>query len=229
MNSPIIPAIMPERFDDIEAYVSMVRNHVPIVQLDLMDGNYVPEKTWPFYYGTDYDLQDLKKEDSSFPFWEDVDYELDLMISRPEEDLDTWLTIGAARVVFHYASVHDWQKIKDIETGFRTFVKIGVAVTIHDTLEDIFELIDNNVVDYVQVMGIAHIGYQGEPFEEKALGIISRLRKRYPDLMITIDGGVSIDTIAPLSQAGTTNFISGSGVYGGGIAEENIKQLESLI
>ena len=39
----------------------MVKNHVTTVQLDIMDGRYVPEKTWPFVYGTDRDLRDLRR------------------------------------------------------------------------------------------------------------------------------------------------------------------------
>ena len=229
MNTHIIPAIMPQHFEDIEIDVSMVKNHVPIVQLDLMDGKYAPEKTWPFYYGTDYNLESLKKEDIAFPFWEDMNYELDLMVARPEETLDTWLAIGASRIIFHYASVHDWEKIKDIDFGLRNFIHIGVAVTIHDELERIYELIDEKVVDFVQVMGIAQIGYMGEPFEESSLDVIQTLREKYPELVISVDGGVSEDTLEDLIHAGADRFVSGSGVYGGGIAHENVYRLNQIV
>jgi len=229
MNTNIIPAIMPESFEDITTQTGLVLQHVQTVQLDLMDGKYVAEKTWPFLYGSDRDLAQLKTEDGSLPFWEEINYELDLMVERPEENLDTWLHIGAARVIFHYASVHNWEKIKNIDHVIRNFIKIGCAVTIHDTIEDIYTLIDEKIIDFVQVMGISHIGYQGELFEEKSLDIITGLKERYPDLVISIDGGVSIDTIAELSLAGVERFVSGSGVYGGGVASENIEYLEDLI
>ncbi|MCI5051205.1 MAG: hypothetical protein MRY57_02770 [Candidatus Pacebacteria bacterium] len=226
MDIEIIPAIMPGQFNEIEDMVGLVRHNVSTVQLDLMDGKYVPEPTWPFMYGTDRDLVALKTEDVSFPLWEEMNYELDLMIERPEENLETWLGIGAARVIFHYASVGDWEKIKDIDYGIRNFIEIGLAVTIHNDMDSIYELIDDNVIDFVQVMGIAHIGYQGEPFEESALTIISDLRERYPELIISVDGGVSLDTIADLYEAGVNRFVSGSGVYGGGNVEENIENLK---
>lgn len=228
MNTHIIPAIMPQQFEDIEINVSMVKRHVPMVQLDLMDGKYVPEKTWPFYYGTDYNLESLRKQDIAFPFWEDMNYELDLMVARPEEMLGTWLAVGASRIIFHYGSVHDWQKIKDIEIGLRNFTQIGLAVTIHDDLEDVYKLIEEKVVDFVQVMGIAQIGYMGEPFEPQSLEIILKLKAKYPDLTITVDGGVSYETVPELASAGATRFVSGSGVFGGGMAKENIYELEQL-
>ena len=229
MNTEIIPAVMPQSFEDIATYTGLVLHHVPIVQLDLMDGKYVSEKTWPFIYGSDRDLAALKTEDTSLPFWEEVNYELDLMVERPEENLDTWLHIGASQVIFHYASVHNWEAIQNIDHIIRNFIKIGVAVTIHDNLEKIYSLIDEKIVDFVQVMGIAHIGYQGEPFEEQSLEIVSQLKVRYPELIISVDGGVSLDTINDLYDVGVTRFVSGSGVYGSGIAEENIRHLASLI
>jgi ribulose-phosphate 3-epimerase len=229
MDKEIIPAIMPQKFEDIEDLTSLVRYSVQTVQLDLMDGKYAPESTWPFNYGTDRDLVALEAQDIALPFWEDMNYELDLMVERPEERLDTWLGIGASRVIFHYASIHDWEKIKKIDLGVRNFIELGLAITLHDDFESICTLIDDNVVDFIQVMGIAQIGYQGEPFEEESLEIISNLRERYPDITISVDGGVSLDTIADLYDAGVNRFVSGSGVYGGGSTDENIEQMKSLI
>lgn len=229
MKPEIIPAIMPEPYEDIESMTALVKNYVSTVQLDIMDGRYVPEKTWPFLYGADRDLRDLLSEDISLPFWDEVNYELDLMIERPEEQLDTWLHIGASRVIFHYASVHSWDAIKAIDPVIREFIMIGCAVTVHDKVEDIFPLIDEGVVDYIQIMGIAHVGYQGEPFEPASLDIIEILHARYPELIISVDGGVSENSIEDLFEVGVTKFVSGSAIFNKGIVEENINHLSSLI
>ena len=228
MNIEIIPANMPEKFDDIANIAAAVRCNVRTIQLDLMDGKYVPEKTWPFIYTNDYHLDDLKKEDRGFPMWEDVNYELDLMVERPELDIDTWLTIGASRVILHYASVHDWDIIRDIDPVLLNFLDLGVAITIHDSLEDIFPLIDEKIVKFVQVMGIAQIGFMGEPFDERCLDIIEILHKKYPDMIIAIDGGVSENTIPALRDAGVSRFVSGSGISGHGIPSENVAYLRSI-
>lgn len=228
MNKEIIPACMPEKFDDITDIAIAVHNDVQTIQLDIMDGKYVPEKTWPFIYNNDYDLEDLKKEDSGFPLWEDINYELDLMVERPELDINTWLMIGASRVIFHYASVHDWDIIRNIDPALLNFLDLGLAVTIHDNLEDIFPLLDEKTVSFVQVMGIAHIGYMGEPFDERCLSIIDTLHKKYPDMVISIDGGVSEYTIPALRDAGISRFVSGSAISGHGIPSENVVYLRSI-
>lgn len=220
---------MPQRFEDIEESAGLVKNHVTTIQLDLMDGKYVSEKTWPFFYTTDYDVTALKAQDSSLPYWEDVNYELDLMAERPEENLDTWLGLGASRVIFHYKSIHDWDKIRAIDPVIRDFTQIGCAVTIHDNLDDVENLISENIFDFVQVMGISRVGYMGEPFEEESLTLIEKLHKKYPELTITVDGGVSRETISDLYDAGAIRFVSGSSVFGGGMASENVEDLTDFI
>ncbi len=229
MNKEIIPACMPKEFEDIAETVESVFQSVKTVQLDIMDGKYVSEKTWPFLYKNDYFLDDLKNENIGLPLWNHINYELDLMVERPELNLDTWLHIGASRVIFHYKSVLDWEIIKNIDHAIRDFIELGVAVTIHDNLEDIFSLLDNNIIDFVQVMGISRIGYMGEPFDYGSIGIIKILRNKYPELIISIDGGVSIDTISELRDAGVDRFISGSGIFSFGIINENIEYLQEVI
>ncbi len=229
MNTKIIPALMPESFQDIHAHAALVRNHIRYMQIDIMDGQYVPEKTWPFFYKNDYDFEDLKKEEKSFPFWEDIDYELDLMIERPEKNLDEWLALGASRVVFHMASIHEWNIIESIDPVFRNFTKIGLALRVDDDVEHACRLLEAGVFDYVQVMGILHIGYQGEPFLEESLDLIHFLRNKFPELLITVDGGVSEETITDLKEAGANEFISGSAVFGGGDALENIQNLNAFL
>jgi len=220
---------MPESLDEIAAMAGPVVHHATTVQLDLMDGKYVPETTWPFVRGGEAELTHLLSEDESLPFWDDLDYEIDLMIERPEQDLDTWLHLGAARIVFHYASVKDWDGIRAIDAVTRNFTNIGCAVTVHDNLDDVCTLIEEGIFDFIQIMGIAHIGYQGEPFEERCLGIIATLKNQFPHILISVDGGVSLDTISKLYDAGVDRFVSGSGVYGGGIIEENIHDLVAEI
>ena len=224
MNVEIVPAIMPEDFADIEAHAGLVRRSVKTVQLDLMDGDYVPEATWPFV-GKETEVQELISEARSLPFWEDLDYELDLMISKPEDDLDTWLHLGASRVIVHDASVGNWGPIREVPEGLRSFVNIEIAVTIHDDVEAVAKLVEEGIFDFIQVMGIAHVGYQGEPFEDDAIDLVRSFHERFPNMPISVDGGVSPDTIQILTDAGATRFVSGSYVFGGGVASENVTEL----
>jgi ribulose-phosphate 3-epimerase len=223
MDTEIIPAVMPTSLDNLASMVLLVRHSVDNVQIDIMDGEYVQPTTWPFMYARDLDV--FRDPEFAFPLWETMNYELDLMVRTPERDIQNWISLGASRIVFHYASVHDWKPIADIDQVIKKFTSFGVAVTIYDPIEKIYELIDNEVVDYVQVMGIARIGYQGEPFVPEILDIVEKLRSRYPNMPISVDGGVNLETIDRLYQAGVDRFVAGSAVFGGGIPHENIEFL----
>lgn len=229
MNREVIPALMPQSFDDINSAALSVRHSVSLMQLDIMDGKYVPEPTWPYINGGRRDLQEILNGELPLPLWEHVNYELDLMVRRPEEELQQWLGFGASRIIFHYASVHDWSKIAEIDPVSRNFIEIGVAITTHDDIEKVYELLDDGVVDFVQCMGIARIGFQGEPFNPEILEVIAELRTRYPELVISVDGGVNLETIEDLKHAGVNRFVSGSGVFGSGIPDENIHQLYDVL
>ncbi len=82
----IIPAIMPENFHHLRADVGIVADHVSVIQLDIMDGKFVPAKTWPYLRKveegapTDVYFQAIQNGDEGLPLWEKVDFELDLMI-----------------------------------------------------------------------------------------------------------------------------------------------------
>ena len=68
----IIPALMPRTFEELRESAERFIGIAPIVQLDVMDGIFVSEKSWP-YSEQKKDLRDLVLGGDAFPFWEDID------------------------------------------------------------------------------------------------------------------------------------------------------------
>ena len=66
--------------------------------------------------------------------------------------------------------------------------------------------------DCIQLMGIAEIGAQGQPFDESVIEKIQTVKQRFPHKPITIDGSVNADTIVRLKEAGADRFIVGSAI-----------------
>lgn len=229
MEPEIIPAIMPDSLEELSSHARSVLSVTEIIQLDIMDGKYVPESTWPYRPGGRRDIESFQSGDEGLPLWEDMNYELDLMVTRPEEDINTWLSLGASRIILHFASVKDWSGIAEIDEVSRSFVEIGVAITVNDNLEEVYRLIDEGVVSFIQVMGIETIGYQGEPFVPEAIDVINDIKRAYPDMVVSVDGGVSVETIPLLYEAGASRFVSGSAVFGNGIPEENVERLYEVL
>ncbi len=87
----IIPAIMPKNYEDLKNKIALVRGLVPMVQIDLCDGRFVKMATWPFHSEDERSLDNILNEREGMPFWEDIDFELDLMVANAMEDFDTYV------------------------------------------------------------------------------------------------------------------------------------------
>ncbi len=226
----IIPAIMPESYDDIYEKARLVMHAVDTVQLDLMDGEYVPPRTYPFHHGGIVSEQALKHlEEEGLPFWQDLNYELDLMVARPERFLESFLAFSPSRIIVHFASVHNWERVISFSDELSSLIDFGLAITVFDSLEKVGKILDRGSFSFVQCMGIEKIGYMGQTFTEEVFSLIEWVREHYPNLIITVDGGVSEHTIENLAEAGVSRFVSGSAVYHHGIPEENVHFLDSLV
>src|SRR4051812_35292509 len=97
----IIPAILPEDFDDLEEKLGIVAGRVAYVQIDAEDGSLNGRTSWP-YKGDKSSFLRIIEEVEGFPFWEDVSFEAHLMIKDPQDQAEDWITAGAERVLVHF-------------------------------------------------------------------------------------------------------------------------------
>ncbi len=232
----IIPAIMPDSYDDLSEKAGRVHGIVPIAQIDIMDGVFVASKSWPYRrggIGADEDFLKLSNQDEGLPFWEELDYEIDLMILEPEKHIDEWLPLGASRLIFHIESIKDMDAFwgNDIfkegarDIGGQKVIEVGIAINPDTPLEAITPYISQ--IDFVQCMGITKIGYQGQSFDERVLAHINQLRVMHPNLIISVDGGVNFDTAPLLRAAGANRLVSGGVVFGSEDIRATIKALKN--
>jgi ribulose-phosphate 3-epimerase len=227
----VIPAIMPRDHRELEDYARQFRGLVKSIQIDVMDGVFVPAKSWP-YAGYRQGFDDLVSEKEGFPLWKELDYEADLMIANPEEEAPKWLNTGVKRIIFHIESIKDpnafFAQEAIADEVRRSFIEIGIALNIDTPNDVLYPILDAHHADFVQFMGIAKIGYQGEVFDERVLPKIARLRERYPELIMSIDGGVNIKTAGELVKAGINRLVSGSAVLKSEDPEGVIREMSAL-
>ncbi|MBP9715216.1 MAG: hypothetical protein KBD52_01880 [Candidatus Pacebacteria bacterium] len=213
----IIPAILPKDYEDMKNKIALVRGLVPLAQIDLCDGIFVPSQTWPFSTGgnDDYNFQNIINEKEGMPFWEDIDFELDLMVADAMENFDIYTKLGPKRIIFHIEAFPDLQEFKHFLEGIDFFIRdsieIGVAINPTTPIEQIYDIA--NSIDYVQCMAIEKIGYQAQGFSEKVFPQIASLKEKFPDLVIGIDGAVSMQTAKRLIDAGATRLAVGSALF----------------
>ncbi len=206
----IIPAILPKSQSELSEKVSAVLGIATQVQVDVCDGVFVPSVT-KFH---------------ELPHADQVEYELDLMIDQPEQSIDDWIAMHPARIVVHVESIHDQQKMFMALEQVRGEIEIGLSIS-NDTPNEWLETYIDDC-DFIQLMGIKNIGFQGEPFDERVLEKIAYFKEQYPNMPISVDGAVNLQTIKKLRDAGAVRFVCGSAVFDGE-PKENIKKLESLV
>lgn len=210
--SAIVPAILPKSRLDLEEKLERLRDieGVDSVQIDVVDGRYATPATWP-YKGN----ETVQPGDSIHQSGR-AKYEIDLMVSHPEEAVATWVALGASRITLHIESTKYLSKLlddmcdtfghdKDFSVGM---LSIGIAIGIETDLSVLEPYVSR--IDYVQFMGIKTIGRQGEPFDSRVLKKIAAFRKLHPDMEIQVDGGVSRTTAPELLKAGVDRLIVGS-------------------
>jgi pentose-5-phosphate-3-epimerase len=212
----VVPAIIPDNREQLEEEVSRVSFFAPLIQIDISDGIFTRTKTWP-YNGQDRDyFNDLVSEAEGLPQWEDVDFEVHLMVKHPEEVVMGWIHTGATAILGHIEATENFQELIDICK--ENLVSVGMAIKPSTDLDKAYQYISQ--VDFVQVMGSDHLGEHGIPLDEKAVAMISKLRREYPDLEIAIDIGVNMETKDELLDAGATKLISGGTILDADNPEE---------
>lgn len=236
----ILPAIIPKSFEDLNCNMSQVKGITKLVQVDVCDGSFVPSKSWPYIGDDEGHFEGITQESEGFPYWEDMDFEADLMINDPEHNAENWIKAGAKAIVLHLESsnkmldlVKDLRKTYGYSGDSLVSVSIGMAININTPNEKLDDYLMENtqgrtLIDFVQFMGIRKIGYQGQEFDARVIEKIKQLRKKYPRVVISVDGGVNFDTAHDLIKAGANKLISGSALYNSDNIKEAIEEMKNL-
>jgi len=175
-------------------------------------------------------VEGILNEEEGLPFWDSVDFEFDLMVINAHEQFEFFTRLGAKRIVFHLEAELDHPKFKEFLEGLdmytRENIDIGLAINTTTDIEKLKPFI--SLIDFVQCMGIEHIGKQDEPFDERVIPQVKELRKLYPELIISIDGSVNEHTAPLLVEAGASRLIIGSVIVHSLDVRETIKEFENI-
>ncbi|MBS3142854.1 ribulose-phosphate 3-epimerase [Candidatus Woesearchaeota archaeon] len=187
MKPLIVPSIIAQTQEDMQKKIMSV-SFAPRIQIDVMDGVFVKEKSLWF------PLQ-LPKIDGQ--------YEAHLMVRKPASWIEQYGK-GVHRVIVH-AELPDaltiLKKIRQLRK------KAGIALNPGTSAASVVRFID--WIDQVTVMAVIP-GRYGAPFISGVLEKIQDLKRLYPKLAIEIDGGMNPEHIRMAKAAGASVFISGS-------------------
>lgn len=243
--SIVVPAVLPtSREDLLEKLALFVRMPtVSRIQIDVVDGKFAAPASWPFFAppsleamgghskatkGTPYsELGAMVQKGEMLPYLDHIEYEIDLMCLDADRVAGVWLSLGATRLTFHAESTTDLPRLlAAARRRYGSVVSFGVALNIASELALIEPCLGE--IEYVQFMGIARIGKQGQPFDERVYEKVRVFHNRYPKLALQVDGGVSLENAKKLVALGVTNLVVGSGILRASDPAAAVVAFESL-
>ncbi|WP_310462071.1 ribulose-phosphate 3-epimerase [Sphaerotilus sp.] len=176
------------------------------IHFDVMDNHYVPNLTFgPMV------CQALKKH-SVKPDGTPAPIDVHLMVSPVDALAQAFCKAGADLVSFHPdASAHVDRTLQLIQAEG---VKAGLVFNPAEPLDVLEWVIDR--VDLILIMSV-NPGFGGQSFIDSALRKIEKARKIIDasgrDIRLEVDGGIKIDNIRRVADAGADTFVAGSAIF----------------
>ncbi len=199
----LVPSLPANSWSELTALARCLQADISELQVDIVDGQFVSAVAWPFT-----EPDPISELDRLRTLPETIALELDCMVLEPAQYFPKLQTLPVKRIVIHYGSTPDLPGTlhEARASGWVT----GLAFTNDIALERIFPLLP--MVDYVQVMGIATVGAQGQPFDERTIASVTAIRAHDAMITIAVDGSVNATTIPKLIAAGANRLAPGSAV-----------------
>jgi ribulose-phosphate 3-epimerase len=212
----IVPAILPSSRADLKGKLSLFVGipSVERIQIDVVDGIFATPACWP--YTAPEEFRAMLEQEETLPHPERIAYEIDLMCADAELAVQDWLTLGASRLTFHAESVSELPRLLAFVRerygsggGFATgLISFGVALNLETDLALIEPVLQE--VEYVQFMGIAQIGRQGQPLDDRVFDKLRIFHTRHPNIAMQVDGGVTLQNAKKLLSIGVSQLVVGS-------------------
>lgn len=219
----IIPSLPALTFQELKTKIGMVRGAVSVFQIDVADGLFTTSRSWPMNPGDKAQFERMIHGEESLPYKEEMEFEVHFMAHNPEKLLPGWIKLGIVRTLFHIEARHDFAALRAASCDT---VELGAVLKIGTPVSRLDAYIEH--LSVVQLMGIAAIGAQGQPFDPRVIDMIREVRERYPGVIIEIDGSVNADTAPLLVAAGAARLAPGSYVFRADDPKEAVRSLQSL-
>ena len=199
----IAPSILSANFARLgEEVDNVLAAGADIVHFDVMDNHYVPNLTiGPLV------CEALRKHGVTAPI------DVHLMVKPVDRIVPDFAKAGATYITFHpEASEHIDRTLQLIQGEG---CKAGLVFNPATPLDYLKYVIDK--VDMVLLMSV-NPGFGGQSFIPSALDKLREARKLIDasgrDIRLEIDGGVKVENIREIAEAGADTFVSGSGIFG---------------
>jgi len=196
------PSLLSADFTNLEKELSDITSGGALyVHIDVMDGMFVPSISFGMPV-----MKSIRKISN-------LCFDVHLMIEQPERYIDEFVKCGADMITVHAESTNHLNRV--IMANKEQGVKAGVAInpaTPLSALEYVLEY-----VDMVLIMSV-NPGFGGQKYipniTEKIKDLRAMIADRHLNVDIEVDGGIKLDNVEEVLQAGANVIVAGSAVFG---------------
>lgn len=213
----IAPSILSADFSRLGEEIRAVEDAgADMIHVDVMDGHFVPNLT----IGPPV-VASIKKI-THLPL------DVHLMIEDPDRYVKNFADAGSDIITVHAeAAIHLHRTVHLIrELG----VRAGVSVNPATPLAEIEEVLGD--IDLLLIMTV-NPGFGGQTFIESMLPKIRKARtmldRLSPDVLLEVDGGITLQNIGTVNEAGADLFVAGSAIFLSGDYRETIGKMKTIL
>ena len=210
------PSILSADFTKLGEEIETIDNAgTEYIHVDVMDGMFVPSIS----YGMPV-IKSIRKSTGKV-------FDVHLMISEPIRYIADFAASGADMITVHVEACSD--VVATIEKIREYKLKVGITLNPDTPVSAIKPYL--NRVDMVLIMSV-NPGFGGQKFITSSVDKIKEVKRLRDELNLSydieVDGGINIDNLATVLEAGANVIVAGSAIFRGDAAE-NVKKFKSIM
>ena len=202
------PSILSADFANLERDILETKNAgAQYIHIDVMDGKFVPSISFGMPV-----IKSIRKVS-------DIVFDVHLMIEEPIRYIKEFVESGADFITIHLEACEDVQAT--IDKIHEYGVKAGLSIKPGTPVESLLPYLDK--VEMILMMSVEP-GFGGQKYIEASTERIRQVRKMLDDRNLAtdleVDGGINVDNVSVVLEAGVNVVVAGSAIFGGDIAEK---------
>ena len=210
------PSILSADFTKLGEEIETIDNAgAEYIHVDVMDGMFVPSIS----YGMPV-IKSIRKSTGKV-------FDVHLMISEPIRYIADFAASGVDMITVHVEACSD--VVATIEKIREYKLKVGITLNPDTPVSAIKPYL--NRVDMVLIMSV-NPGFGGQKFITSSVDKIKEVKRLRDELNLSydieVDGGINIDNLATVLEAGANVIVAGSAIFRGDAAE-NVKKFKSIM
>ncbi len=210
--SELIPAILAHDEATFRERLSLVEHEVETIHVDVMDGAFVPNRTW-------FDLHVLQSLQTS------VQFEFHLMVQDPRVYIEKLASIkNTHRILWHIETETDHTSL--LKDCHAQKYEAGLAISPMTPLDRLEAYV--HALNEILIMG-AEPGFSGQKLQPHTIERAREIHARWPTIPLGFDIDVNDRTIPTLLSAGITRCCVGSAIFDQLDPVQELQMLQKLI